>query len=239
MKSKSTKYTWRDGARFKTDAQVAGDELEAIRQRNDGRLTPEAIVRESEPSDAPLHAEFEWDNAAAAHQFRLGQGRFIARSVRVVVDDDASHGVEVHSIRAFPRVRQGDDEQATYTHVSVVLASKELRQQVHDTALREMVAWRKRYQDIERDFGSFLPVTKAMDDLFESLHPDARAALAALSTSGNPTPNGAALQHEHGSKLNGKVGKRITAVGGNSTAQHPNNDGHRRRIERAGHTQVE
>ena len=58
------------------------DELERIYETN-GVLTPEAVVDDARPDDAPLHSHFEWDDALAGEQYRLVQARHLIRAVTV------------------------------------------------------------------------------------------------------------------------------------------------------------
>ena len=50
-----------------------------------GRLTPDEVVRIASDPDNPLHEAFDWDDASAAHQYRLDQARTMIRSVRFEV----------------------------------------------------------------------------------------------------------------------------------------------------------
>jgi hypothetical protein len=48
------------------------------------RVTPEAVVDDARDPTSPLHDLFEWDDAVAAHNFRLQVARRIIRTVRIV-----------------------------------------------------------------------------------------------------------------------------------------------------------
>lgn len=63
---------------------------EAIKQRlewlaRDGRITAEAVVEDARDEASPLHAEFEWDDSKASHQWRIRQARALIVSVRIEV----------------------------------------------------------------------------------------------------------------------------------------------------------
>lgn len=60
-------------------------EAELRRLSIDGTVTPEQVVEAARPDDAPLHGEFNWDDASAAHQHRLDQARTLIKSVRLVI----------------------------------------------------------------------------------------------------------------------------------------------------------
>lgn len=58
-------------------------EIERIRVMHGGILQAEDVLEEAKNPASPLHPMFEWDNAAAAHQYRLDQARALIREVRV------------------------------------------------------------------------------------------------------------------------------------------------------------
>lgn len=64
-------------------AQDAGDELTRI-QADRGRLTPESVVDESRPDDAPLHPAFEWNDSVAGERYRHIQARDLIKTVEVI-----------------------------------------------------------------------------------------------------------------------------------------------------------
>lgn len=95
---------WRGGWRPRgVTVDVATQELERIRER-DGELTPEVTLAEATPEEAPLHPIFPWNDAEAAHQYRLGIARTLIRHVRVVKADGSGHsmyvGVKVQAPKA-------------------------------------------------------------------------------------------------------------------------------------------
>jgi hypothetical protein len=134
-------YQWKNG-HFRTDAQVAGEELERIRTRNNGRLDAEGVVEASRPEDAVLHGEFEWDDKIAAERWRQDQASYIIRHIGVLVSeaDDAT------PVRAFVSVKR--DEDRSYTSVQHALSDDELRAQVLNQAWVELEAWRRRHAEL-------------------------------------------------------------------------------------------
>lgn len=78
-------YKFKQGNTFKgIDAQVAGDELERIRNANGGRLEVHEVVRWAAEPESPIHNAFTWDNEQAADAYRLAEARTLIRSVVVV-----------------------------------------------------------------------------------------------------------------------------------------------------------
>jgi hypothetical protein len=64
-------------------AQGAGDELARI-QAEHGSLTPQSVVDESRPDDAPLHPAFEWDDSIAGERYRHIQASDLIKTVEVI-----------------------------------------------------------------------------------------------------------------------------------------------------------
>ena len=77
-------YDFRSGRSIKNiNPQAVGEELERIRV-DKGKLTADLVLEDAKNEDSPLHAAFEWDNDAAAHQHRLNQARRLIVSIRII-----------------------------------------------------------------------------------------------------------------------------------------------------------
>lgn len=130
-------YKWKTGVRAKVSAQVAGEVCSKLADR--GRLTPHDLVDESRPEDAPLHGEFEWDDAKAAEAYRETQARYIIRSIDVVVEELDE------PIRAF--VPACDDESPrAYSQIEVVMKSDSGRERTLRMAYEELSRFRNKYK---------------------------------------------------------------------------------------------
>lgn len=81
-------------------------------------LTAEIVVKIATDPDHPLHAEFEWDDSAAAEQYRLEQARSLIRRVTIVLED--------HPVRAFPFLQSRD----SYVPLTEVLADTNWRNEM-------------------------------------------------------------------------------------------------------------
>lgn len=150
-------YKWKGFAPPKISAQTAGEELERIRQKFNGRLLNAHVVTESKEKYAPLHSAFEWDDKKAAHFFRLDQAGHIIRNVVVV---NVAPSGEKSVVRAFVNVEQ--DEQRHYTNIATAMNDEELRKQVIEQAWRELVAWRERYKELV-EFAKLFAAIEEMD----------------------------------------------------------------------------
>lgn len=137
-------YKWKEDFRFPTPAQLAGERLETIREKNGGKLTPKDVVEDSRPEDSPLHHCFEWDDEKAAESFRLNQARAIINHVVAVVQHDEKE----YNVRAFVSVTtKGSDRH--YTSMGYAMSQEDLRKQVVQSAWRELEGWKNRYKEYE------------------------------------------------------------------------------------------
>lgn len=143
-------YKWKVAGIMPVDAQTAGEELNRIYTKN-GALNPADIVDESRPEDAPLHDCFEWRDDVAAEKYREQQAQTIVRAI-VASNEDAPKS---ESVRAFVHVRN------TYEPISVVVNDAEKMQEVLQTALRELAAFRRKYETLSE----LAPVFRAIDEL--------------------------------------------------------------------------
>lgn len=152
-------YKFREGFHVTGDPQVVGETLESLRVRNGGQLTPDDVVVEAAKRRSVLRQYFEWDDTEAARQYRLSQARYLIRSVVVSPAQDEP---PFEPVRAFVCVGGLDEEQPkSFTHVCQAMRDEKLRGQVLDRARDELVAWRKRYADLQA-FAKVFEVVDAM-----------------------------------------------------------------------------
>ena len=143
-------YQWKVPGIMPVDAQTAGNELQRIYER-DGVIEPETVVAESQTPSAPLHSCFEWDDAKAAHKYRITQAQNIIRAI-VVVDD-----AKQPETRAFVSVER------EYHPVSVVVRNPEKREILLQNALNELRWFERKYhalQELANVFAAIKEVTK-------------------------------------------------------------------------------
>lgn len=135
-------YEWKQGARVGgLDAQKVGDRLQLISVQY-GAITPTLVVKEAKKRTSPLHAGFEWDDRAAAVEYRLVQARSVIRSV--VVQRDGSDG-ESRTVRAFVHI--GEDSE--YEEIDVVLSVAVKREALLLRAQLEMQMFQRKYEVLE------------------------------------------------------------------------------------------
>lgn len=133
-------YQWKKGAHSPVSlkAQDVGERLERLRSK--GELTAEVVVEDARPPESVLHPAFEWDDRAAAEEYRREQARLLIRSIVVPISDESEQ-----TVRAFVVVTElGED---SYEAIHLVMENAQLRAQVLTRAMREFKAWQTRYQD--------------------------------------------------------------------------------------------
>lgn len=156
------------------DAKIIGPELERL--ATDGAVRAPEIVEAARPADAPLHRYFEWDDAAAAEEYRLDQARKLARSivVNVINPHSSTPDIREFTVRAFPSVRVGSgaasDPRAAkgYRHLELVLNDQDALDEVCDEAIRKIRAWERTYagyRTAERFWKRLGPIFEAIDRL--------------------------------------------------------------------------
>lgn len=138
-------YEWKDLAsvrNIKADAQVAGEVCEELER--EGRLTPENLVEVSKDENAPLHNEFEWNDATAAKKYRRSQAQFIIQMLVVKSSDDEEEEKKP-PVRAFFAI---DRERRSYESVVSILESKDKTATLREQVVKELACFYGKYQAI-------------------------------------------------------------------------------------------
>ena len=135
-------YEWKYKV-FPVAAQVAGEELERIHQR-DGKITPTAVVEDARPEDAPLHPCFEWRDDVAAEKYREEQARCLIRTVVIKQEPKPQEPKKVVVVRGF--VHTQDD----YQPMNVVLKRPDYTERMMADALRDLKAFQAKYHDLSQ-----------------------------------------------------------------------------------------
>lgn len=127
-----TSHAWRAGFRpQKVKPDAAAEELVRIREEN-GALTAEATFEASQPKDAVLHPEFEWDGKSAIRELGLIRARRLIRSIVFVSDekDEPPTSIYVH----VPPPSTSTERAGVYEPISVVVQHEDQ----FDRALRAL-----------------------------------------------------------------------------------------------------
>lgn len=165
-------YEFSDGARFQPGAgsddkaaKTVGKHLEMLRKQCRGELTPKDVVDDARHDNSPLHSYFEWDDSAAAEQYRLKQARGLIRSVVAIYVNDKEPAVRQ---KAFVHINEGGAPH--YRETSHAMSLTKTREMVLQQAWRELQQWRKRYSDLKE----FSELVSVIDDLAKTLPKAAR-----------------------------------------------------------------
>src|ERR1700719_396993 len=127
-------YKW-DGlaslnpALCKLDPNKVGKRVEEIQEANGDSFNVKHIVEDARDLKSLLNSAFEWDEAKAAEEYRLGQARHLLGSLAVVTVGEGGTPV---IYRAFISVQED-----------------KRRKQLLKTAMKEIEAWQKRYKMYE------------------------------------------------------------------------------------------
>ncbi|HKS28943.1 MAG TPA: hypothetical protein VJS44_14045, partial [Pyrinomonadaceae bacterium] len=137
-----------EGSHFsQSDAQVIGPELFRLAGERDAKAEPVDVLNAAKKKTSPLHRYFEWDDAIAANEHRLGQARYMLRSVEVkieIVRD--SRPCQVWT-RGFQNVLPTPEAtKKSYVPITVVQQEPFQLSQVIENAERELLGWSQRVQ---------------------------------------------------------------------------------------------
>lgn len=132
---------WRSSKRIGKDPDLVLAYCAELKRKH-GDLTDEVLVEAARSKSSPLHDLFKWDDAAAAHQYRLYQARTIIGALVVVT----SHR---EPTRYFAKIRTESTPSkpsiAAYVTMTEAMSTPTLRGQVLARALSELRTFRQKY----------------------------------------------------------------------------------------------
>lgn len=140
---------WKRGFRNKIKAEIAYDELEKIKEKNGGVLTAGIVLFAAQKVRSPLHKQFEWDDTAAAEEYRLTQARSMLRSVEVVYKEAPSVAPQRHYIPVTQQETQDAPERKVYKTTAEILADPVARDELLGNAIRDAIAFRRKYAELQ------------------------------------------------------------------------------------------
>ena len=170
------KFQWKPHARKlrKLDVQAVGDELEQLREKNGGRLTPADVVEAARRRRSAMHKAFTWNNDAAADAYRLVEAQHLLRSieVRVTVETPGKPTkvltrLYVHNEPTEKDLLDDPDAEPAYTSIQTVLTDADATKQLLAKARRDIQIYKRKYV-ILRTLAHFDTLFDAIDDLLES-----------------------------------------------------------------------
>jgi hypothetical protein len=135
------------------------EELEEI-QKETGGLRPPDVVEHARNPHTTLHGRFQWDDGAAAEQYRLWQARHILRVYVTMEIPDRKDPVQIRAYVSLPADR--GENGAGYRTLTSVMASEELNRQLLEMARRDARIFRNKYNmlselsKVNKEIGVFL-----------------------------------------------------------------------------------
>ncbi|HWO88837.1 MAG TPA: hypothetical protein VNL98_06780 [Gemmatimonadales bacterium] len=141
-------YEFAPGSRLQGDAQRVGHALARLANRDAA-----AVVEAARSRRSVLHGYFEWDDRAAAHEYRLEQARLLVRSV-IIVERRPDAEMPMRVARAFEWVRRPDDHDGgagprVFVTQARVQRDPALYAQVLAELRRDLEAYRRRLSEFE------------------------------------------------------------------------------------------
>ena len=133
------------------NAQEVGEYFESFGEK----VTPKQIVDASRKEGTLLHNQFEWRDGIAAEKYRESQAAGIIRNLIVVVDREEEK--EPTTVRAYVPTPE-KEESGIYQPISVVVKDTNSREVLLKRALDELLAFKRKYQDL-------LEFTKFFDEI--------------------------------------------------------------------------
>jgi hypothetical protein len=123
----------------------ASAELDSIRRKY-GAVAPRMVLNFARNEKTALHKHFNWDDTAAAERYRLLQAGQIIRMYVIVKDDSKP------PIRGLVSLMQDRHPEAKKPgngkrrHIDDVMSDAAMRQNLLDTALMELRAFKRKYE---------------------------------------------------------------------------------------------
>lgn len=133
-------YQWKSGSYIKGSAQDAGEMCEELARQ--GRLTAREFLDRNRPEDAPLHGAFEWDDAKAAEEFRLGQARHIIACLVIKPETKTEP-----QVRCFYNIERDSPQ---YHSISAILEDTDSTELLLKSALGELAAFQRKYAVLKK-----------------------------------------------------------------------------------------
>lgn len=133
-------YKW-SNVQYSVPAEVVGKHFEQI-EKDYGQLNRENVLESARAADSPIHGLFEWDDSVAAEKYRLHQASVLICNldVEVVTDDKPI------TCRAYVDV--SESKQGAFVNVETAFKAEESRNMVIMKALQELVAFEKKYKNL-------------------------------------------------------------------------------------------
>lgn len=141
-------YRWKIQGLHKADPQVAAEVMYDLSVQ--GKLTGHDLVEVSRPEDAPLHCEFEWDDAVAAEKYREKQARNMIQHL-VVEKNEANGEAGEYPKRVFFNIQSEGPE---YRPIEAIMTTPDSVVSLRQQCLRDLINFKLKYQSVLKQTGS-------------------------------------------------------------------------------------
>lgn len=163
VRMKISTISWKQNVPTKgIEAEKAFNALESIRKQNNG-LTDDAVVQAAKPQNHTLHKWFEWDDSVAAVEYRRDQARNLLRSLEVTYEERPEIKTRVYEVEHKSRPR--DEERTVYTTTEEILQNPEARDRLIAEAIRQAMAFRRRFKAIHELDAVMSEIDRAVEKL--------------------------------------------------------------------------
>lgn len=143
-------YKWKTGY-YKADAEVAGKVFEEL-DKTVG-LNAKTLVDASRDESAPLHDEFEWDDAIAGEKWREQKARVMICNLTITVEE----AKDSTPVRAYVKIEDNTDN---YESIEAVLKSEEKTDSLMMMAMKELSWFQTKYASLKELTGVFKEIDK-------------------------------------------------------------------------------
>ena len=144
------KVKWKTGSRINCCTPTAAYRFfERVRKESDGVVDIDKAIHWSKPKDAPLHNALTWNKDDALRKVQREEMRYAIRSIEVLRDDISTPMRAYESVQVEVVEDDNSEEKPKTQHVFRTvedqLAHPDYRAQLLGQAVRDALAFRKRY----------------------------------------------------------------------------------------------
>lgn len=142
--------------------QKLKEELEIIRAKNGGMLSPEKVVEYARNKKTALHGYFVWDDNEAATLYRIQQAGYLIRRIKIeiIANPRTQEVIKIREYVSLPSNRGGGG----YSQIEEVYTEDDLRLEFIESVRDEFEAIRKKLKIVsEVAFAKSEPVSREIN----------------------------------------------------------------------------
>lgn len=157
------KVYWKRGYRGKMDPRKAFNELERIKAKNGGILTAGLVITEARNPRNPLHTEiFKLDVEEAAEHHYLREAAKLMGSVEVIYEETPHIPPTRFYVTVTEEPKNDQPERRVYKSTTEALEDPVMRDEVLGNAIREAIAFRRKYAALSELAEVFVAIDHAI-----------------------------------------------------------------------------